>query len=272
MLEGRTLSAARLSRREFLAGTSGFAAGVAVASLGAGLSSSHWSLPALAAGPQEPAHPFPYAKLDPEIALRRGYEGFWEGYCSYGCFKAILSQLRERVGFPYTGVPYEIMKYGVGGYAGWGTLCGALNGAGAAITLCLGQMDALRVVNELAGWYTTYEFPSGRMDSFARLKDQVRCSVGSPLCHVSVEKWVTKAGVTVNSLEHNERCAKLTGDVAHKAVELLNAVADGTFTATYDPPQTLQGCLSCHFGPGKRNSVMGVMDCVPCHGNPHGND
>ncbi|MGE5553777.1 MAG: C-GCAxxG-C-C family (seleno)protein [Betaproteobacteria bacterium] len=259
-----------LSRRELLAGASGFALGVATASLGGGLSSFLWSGPALAAEKAQPTHPFPYVRLDPEVALRRGYEGFWEGYCSYGCFKAILSQLREKIGFPYTGVPYETMKYGVGGYVGWGTLCGALNGAGAAISLCVGQMEALKVINELVGWYTTYEFPSDRMDSFAKVKNQVRCSVGSPLCHVSVGKWVNKAGVKVNSPEHNERCAKLTGDVAHKAVELLNAIADGTFVAAYDPPETLLACMSCHSGPGTRNDVMGAMDCMPCHADPHG--
>lgn len=65
----------RLSRREFLVGASGFAAGAAVGSvLGGGLLDL---VPAQAA--EAPAWPWPYTELDPEAARKIGYELYYQG-------------------------------------------------------------------------------------------------------------------------------------------------------------------------------------------------
>ncbi|NWF88302.1 MAG: T9SS type A sorting domain-containing protein, partial [Ignavibacteriaceae bacterium] len=60
----------------------------------------------------------------------------------------------------------------------------------------------------------------------------------------------------------------ITGDVAAKTVEILNAFFAGTFTPTYADPATVTACLSCH-GSAVFNNVMTKMNCEPCHGNPH---
>ncbi len=256
----------KLSRRELLVGAGGFAAGAAVAStLGGGLANL-FPATALAQG----TYPFPYVKLDPEETRKRGYQGYYEGACCFGAFKAIMSQLREKVGYPYTEIPYELMRYGEGGAVGWGTLCGALNGSAAAITLCTSKENYAKVINELIGWYTTNPFPSTLLDPIAKLKNQPSSVSGSPLCHVSVTKFLETAHVKIGSPEHVDRCGKLTGDVAAKAVQLLNALADGTFVATYKPTDSFLNCTSCHQGPTSTlNNAFGKMNCAPCHPNVH---
>ena len=51
-----------------------------------------------------------------------------------------------------------MMRYGAGGIAGWGTVCGALNGACPIITLVAGK-DYNKLVNELMGWYAHNPLP-----------------------------------------------------------------------------------------------------------------
>ena len=68
---------AKLSRREFLIGAGGFAAGAAVGSaLGGGLLSLS---PAEAADPKAPEWPWPYVKLDPDVGRKLGYELYYKG-------------------------------------------------------------------------------------------------------------------------------------------------------------------------------------------------
>ena len=76
-----------------------------------------------------PAWPWPYKKLNVEKVRKRGYENYFKGGCMFGAAAALVETLREEVGRPYTEFPSDFFRYGAGGAAGWGTLCGALNGA-----------------------------------------------------------------------------------------------------------------------------------------------
>lgn len=258
----------KMTRREFLVGAGGFAAGAAV---GAVLSGSPFGLvPSAQAADAAPAWPWPYQKLDPEVIRKAGYQAYYEGGCMYGAFKAIVGELQKQVGAPFTNIPLDMMRYGEGGAAGWGTLCGALNGSAAAITLVTGKADYPKLVNELLGWYTGTEFPSTEHDEYAKFKNQPTNACGSPLCHVSVSDWCKKAGKKVTDPERLDRCAKLTGDVAARAVEYLNSLADARFAAAYKPPELFAGCLGCHNGKDSMlNNEQGKMNCVQCHGDPH---
>lgn len=257
----------KVSRREFLAGAGGFAAGAAVgAVLGGGALNL---VPALAAE-STAVWPMPYKKLDPEAVRKAGYLAYGEGGCCYGAFKAIVGELQKQVGAPFTSIPLDMMRYGEGGGAGWGTLCGALNGSEAAITLVTGKPDYATLTNELNGWYTQTSFPSTKCDEYAKFKNQPTSCCGSPLCHASVSDWCKVSGKKVSDPERLDRCAKLTGDVAAHAVEMLNALADKTFAASYKPSELFSGCLGCHNGPkSPLNNEQGKMNCVPCHGDPH---
>ncbi|MDI6825444.1 MAG: C-GCAxxG-C-C family (seleno)protein [Bacillota bacterium] len=216
-----------------------------------------------------PPWPWQYAKLDPEVVRKRGYEGYYQGGCCYGTAFAIIGALAEQVGPPFTAIPVDIFRYGEGGAVGWGTLCGALNGAGAAITLVCGKGVYNKLVNELLGWYTREPFPSKKHDTYSKFPGQVQNVSGSPLCHVSVTEWCKASGYKVSDPERLERCAKLTGDVAAFAVELLNKQADGVFAPAYKAGDEFAGCISCHVGKDSAlNNVQGRMNCVQCH-QPH---
>lgn len=183
----------------------------------------------------------------------------------YGAFAAIIGALQQKAGFPFTQIPVEMTKYGGGGVAGWGTVCGTLNGSAAAINLV--TADYTKIINELMGWYTTTAFP---MYQPATPKANITTTsvAGSPLCHVSVSKWSTASGIKEDSTDRKERCGRLTADVASKAVELLNQYSANSFAASFTPAASVAQCGSCHLKGGTIDNSVGSMDCVQCH-TPH---
>jgi len=264
-----TTGESEVSRRNFIQ-----MAGVAVGGLAVGAVGGYSLIP-----PKEtiidneverevPDWPWTYVKLDPDAAAKRAYDSYWVGGCSYAGFNGIIGELKAEVGFPFTQVPSEMMKYGGGGGLGWGMICGALNGAVAAMNLISNAYGGIG--NELIGWYTEYAFPAYE-PSEPRNDVALATSVsGSPLCHVSVTSWSNAAGVKESDTERKERCARLVGDTVKKAVELMNAQADGTFTAAFTPATAITGCQSCHGRDGAIDNVATKDNCVTCHtDSPH---
>ena len=268
--------AAKASRRSFLIGGAKLVAGAAIGAgaLGtvAGCQGSS-APPAASASTAKTATkqleavqwPWPYVELDPKVVAEKGHESYYVAGCAYGTFNAIISALREKVGEPFTHMPTEMLRFGEGGGVGWATLCGALNGSAAAINLV--SKDYAKIVNELIGWYTTTAFPT-----FKPSKPKVEISVtsvsGSPLCHVSVTEWCNASGFKAESPERSERCARLAGQVAAHAVELLNQEASGKFKASFTPAASVNTCAPCHLKGGTIENARGKMDCVQCH-TPH---
>jgi hypothetical protein len=269
----------RLSRKEFLDATARTAIGVSVGVWGGSLVAT-----AAQQARQEPIvapaavqgfpWPWPYVKLDPEDVRKRGHRDYYTGGCCYGAFNAIVSALAETVGEPFTLVPPQMMYFGGGGGAGWGTLCGALNGAAAAMSLVVDRSTASSLIGELFGWYTTASFPSDVSNDYAvkraffvnrsdvALKQTVSTT---PLCHGSVSKWCTESRYKASSPERAERCARLTGDTVARAIELLNDMKEGRFRASFKPPQAVSECMTCHdTGYGHVLSST-KMDCRQCH-------
>ncbi|MHB8172539.1 MAG: C-GCAxxG-C-C family (seleno)protein [Thermincolia bacterium] len=278
-MSNETIKKDNLSRRKFFMSAGTLAFGAIGASALAGCAQTE-KTGAKAPGDAAAAYPWPYKKLDVETARKKGHEGYYEGACCYGVFNAIISELGKEVGAPYTTFPTKMFQYGEGGVAGWATLCGALNGAAAAICLVAGEEGWEDLTNELMAWYEKTPFPSDISNKYAQEKaflvkemkyDKVlpQSVANSTLCHISVTEWCEKAGLKAFSKERSERCGRLSGDVTAFTVDMLNRHFDKNFVPAAKLSNEVQACRSCHDKGGSLENTRGKMDCLPCHGDPH---
>ena len=164
-----------------------------------------------------PAYPYPYKELNADVAEKIAYEGYFENGCCYGVAKGLLTELREKVGYPYTVIPAEMFANGKEGYT-CGTLCGALGGAVGIIGLCCGPDDSRELVKKLFAWYTSTNLPIYQPEEPA----PVQTIAPSVNCADSITTFMTAAGVERKDPIRKRRCGGLSGDVARKTVELLN--------------------------------------------------
>ena len=228
-----------------------------------------------------PDWPWTYVPLDVEYVRKMGHLSFYAGGCCYGTFDGIVRTLAATAGDPFDKVITDMMRYGAGGVAGFGSLCGTLNGASAAIGLVSDKATQTKLVAELMSWYAVTPLPTDISNQYAqnheffvtelKTDEWLESSVaGGNLCHLSVTNWCLQAGFNEADVQRVERCARLTGDVAAKAVELLNAQHNGTFVSQYAAPSSSASCLVCHV-PGSGSALSwtnGKMDCDLCHA-PH---
>lgn len=223
------------------------------------------------ASPAEAVHPFGYPEggLDPEETRRLAYEGFkgrtladgtTHGGCGFGTFHAIIGQLADVVGAPYTTVPTQMMDWAGAGVVGFGTLCGTLNAAAAAIGLICDGEDARAFISDLLTWYSETPLPTNLLAPDGALPQS---TAESNLCHVSITRWCMVSGFASRSPERIERCSRVSGDVAAKAVELLNEGALGL-----QLPSEKTTCRTCHYM-GREYDLgqytHGEMNCLTCH-------
>lgn len=169
-------------------------------------------------GQEVPAYPYPYVELDPAYVEKLAYEGYFENGCCFGVAKAILVALREKVGYPYTVIPEEMFANGKEGYT-CGTLCGALGGAVAMIGLVCASADSRQLTKDLFAWYCSTNLPIYQPEAAA----PVQTVAPSVNCIDSITKFMTAANVERGDIIRKRRCGGLSGDVARRTVELLNA-------------------------------------------------
>ncbi len=264
----------KMDRKSFLSTTTKYAAGAMVGAVGLNALSGG----KLFADEKNAAWPFPYAQLDPdEVRNKAHYYYYNDKDCCAGSFGGILEVLKTKVPDPWNNIPMEIMLFGRGGGNGWGTLCGAINGGAAMISMVVDKATSGNLINELWGWYCQENLPTTKANEFAAQGKYtmqkfngtlVQNVSGSPICHSSVSQWCLVAKKKVSDVERKERCARITGDCAAKTVELLNANLAKQFTPTFVTPADAKACLGCH-GSAALNNVMTQMSCTPCHGDPH---
>lgn len=169
---------------------------------------------------------FEYKKLDPEKARKAGFDGYFKGKgCMYGAAYGLLTLLREAVGYPYTAIPLDAFKFGLGG-ATAGSLCGAQNGALFVMGLILGN-DINKADNnsmkKLNDWYVGTELPlNDKHTAWAKIAVSEPWKSATVDCRDSKDAWCAKFNYVSGGDEQKQRCAKLTGDVCAKAVEILN--------------------------------------------------
>jgi hypothetical protein len=226
--------------------------------------------------PAAPPLPWKWVKLDPLEAGRRAYRYYGtKGGCGSATYLALLSLLKEKVGYPWTTLPDMMMIHAGSGYGGHGTLCGALGGTSLIINLVAFDPKNpafFQMIDRLFYWYAEQEFPTSRFDDISAMPGQIKVKAMSPLCHTSVSKWTLTAGAKVTSKEKKERCAKVAGEVVYTAVLALNAYFDGKWTPpVWKPSKGIEHCLGCH-GPDNveqstegMNNQQGHMECLMCH-------
>lgn len=240
----------RISRRRLVFGGIALTAS-AIAAVGIGRSGI--GLPGQAEARTTPL-PWPYQKIDPNEAAAIAYEGFHKDLCCYGVSRAIMAPLERTVGEPYISQPlYEGLKLGAAGIAEWGTVCGALLGAMVVTGFITPLETGKQIMNELFQWYSTSPLPVYRPPK-SKVDLTVRTVSNSPLCHISVGKWLKAADKAIKGPEQRERCARLTADVAMKTAMLLNDWKDGTFRTNLVlhldkyGATTQTNCGECHTG------------------------
>lgn len=249
------------SRRDFLKTSVGVIAGAAVVG----------GLTVMGSKKVEAAvtQPLGYIPLDVETTRQLGYnsykgitiDGVTHAHCGFGAFNAIIGQLRalEPEG-PYSNIPPGMMDWAASGVVTFGSFCGALNGASAAIGVICSASDASGFISDLLTWYTQTLLPTNIVAPTGIFPQSI---AKTTLCHNSVTNWCKASGFASGSPERSDRCARLAGDVAAKAVEMLNNGRLGL-----PLPASNTSCVQCHytgtnFAAGQFS--RGNEDCLTCH-------
>ncbi len=245
-----------IGRRDALRTAGAFAIGAAgLAAVG-----SSWPGLATAARPAgSPAErwPWPYATLDPRKTAEIAYAEWYRVFCGAAIINAVFGQLREKVGEPYKSFPLDAFVFLEGGISGWGTICGANSGANIVTNCILGPRTAGSETGMLMGSELMEHYASTAMPTFVPEKPRVAGDIpktvaDSPLCHLSVGKWMKASGKPLGSPERKDRCARLTASMAHQLVVFLNDWKDGRYVTKGVVParqydiQTQHNCADCH--------------------------
>jgi len=254
MKNEETMEEKGLLRRKVLIGTGALAAGVALSQLG-GLVK-----PANATGGSTEKWPWPYVKLDPAKTAEICYEEWYRVFCGAAVINSVFSQLREKVGEPYKSFPSDAFVFLEGGQVGWGTICGSPAGANIVANLIIGPRiagahEGHQIAADTMQWYSETALPT-----FAPKNPRISAKLptttsNSPLCHLSVGKWMKEANKPLKSAERKDRCARVAASTAYHLVTLLNAWKDGDYEASSD------------FSSAKEYGITGQFNCMECHGD-----
>ena len=207
-----------------------------------------------------------YHSLDPVVTAELAYKYYDSGSCMYATCKSIISQLAEKFGEPYSSFPVHMMKYGHGGVGGFGTICGALNAAAAIFGLFITDKTAQdNLITGILRWYEQSELPVFKPQT--PIKDFTPPPIisNSTLCHASNTNWIKGTGYKMNSEERKERCRRLTSDVVHHLVVVLNAYFNNTYVTGTSNSDPVRECMTCHGDKGKIKNTSTRMTCDPCH-------
>ncbi|MDW7771497.1 MAG: C-GCAxxG-C-C family (seleno)protein [Desulfobulbaceae bacterium] len=240
------------TRRKILIGTGALAAGAALSQL-SGLVKK-----AEATGGKTEKWPWPYVKLDPAETAEICYNEWYRVFCGSAVINSVVGQLREKVGEPYTSFPADAFVFLEGGQVGWGTICGSPAGANIVANLIIGPRTAGAdeghlISTDIMQWYSETALPTFT-PKIPKITAKLPTTTSqSPLCHLSVGKWMKAADMPLASPERKDRCARVAASTAYHLVELLNAWHDGTYESTSD------------FSSAKENGITGQFNCTECH-------
>ncbi len=252
--KSETKNIQNISRRQVLVGTGALAATAAMANL------SGFIKPAKAIGGSTEKWPWPYKKLDPAKTAQIAYEEWYRVFCGAAVINSVFSQLREKVGEPYISFPSDAFVFLEGGQMGWGTICGCPAGANMVANLIIGpRIDGAHaghlIASDIMQWYSATPLPTFKPKK-PRINAKIMTTTSeSPLCHISVGKWMAAADKALKSPERKDRCARLAASTAYRLVELLNDWKEGDYESTNE------------FSAAKQHGITGQFNCMECHGD-----
>lgn len=246
-----------LSRREIIAGAGMLAVGATLSKLGGLVSTAE------AKGSAALKWPWPYEKLDPEKTAELAYNEWYRVFCGAAVISSIFSQLSEKIGEPYKSFPVDPFIVLEGGMAGWGTICGSVAGANIASNLIIGPRIAGPdcehghvIGSNIMKWYSDIALPVYVPKNPKANKEKIVQTVSnSPLCHISVGRWMKASGYSLGSAERKDRCARVAASVAYKLVENLNAWKDKKYHE------------NIAWVAAKSVGITGQQNCTDCHGS-----
>ena len=259
-MDQKNMLDAEMSRRSLLINAGKCAVGVA------GITAIAAAMPgfvskAEALGGTTEKWPWPYVKLDPEKTAEIAYNEWYRVFCGAAVINSVFSQLREKVGEPYKSFPIDSFVFLEGGMAGWGTVCGSNAGANIVSNVIIGPRIAgpdceqgASIGSEILQWYSETALPVFSPKTPKQPTKIVQTTSNSPLCHVSVGKWMKSSGFALASPERKDRCARVAASVAYKLVQDLNAWKDGTYVS------------KANWTPGKAMGIPSQQNCTECHG------
>ena len=252
-----------ISRRDVLIGAGKVAAGAAIVSVGVASFVSN--------GKASGTIVYPYKKLDIDEVARIAHETYFTKFCAETTLTGLFKPLTVSVGEPYTSFPLNSVFWAHGGLMGWGTACGTLIGAGTAVGL-ITAADSTKVttpggrapvavgeaiINDVIAFYANENLPQYKPAAGQAKYEVKNQSVSdTPICHISVGKWMEKEDVKFFGIERKERCARLSADIAMYTAKLLNEWADGTYKPRNEP---LANALD--------NQITSQGNCGDCHGD-----
>ena len=203
------------------------------------------------------ASQFKYAKLNPHEVGQIAYENYFKRWCASSVIAGFVTPLKKKVGGAWKGFPINAYRAFHGGLAGWGALCGTLSGAAVIIGLSTRDTDtAESMINDLAFYYSYTELPSFTPAKILKAQIHHMTIAGTPVCHISVGKWMRAEGVAFLSNERAERCARLSANTAIETANMLNEyAANGKYRAKH---KLLYNVLA--------NGSTSQNNCKDCHG------
>lgn len=237
------------SRRSFLTGSGKVLAGAALASSVIGSQVKNAEAYAYKGG-------YEYVKLDPQEVGQITYENYFKRWCASSVIAGFVELLSKKAGGKWKEFPIDAMRWAHGGMAGWGALCGTLTGAGTIVGLVTNETDiGEQMANDLAFYYSDTELPSFTPAKILKAEINDMSIAGTPVCHVSVGRWMKASGDAFLTDERAERCARLAANVAMKATRMLNDWKDGKYVAEHKP---LFNVIA--------NGITSQNNCTDCHG------
>jgi len=278
-----------MSRRKFLAGA-GAVVGVASVA-GIGLAGSAQDAAAAGAAIPWPYPADPAQQPVPEAVARRAYEIYFKSGCAEAVWYSCVEALAAIDPTTWGTLPANIFRYGGGGVAGWGTLCGTLNGSAALISMAVGQNFAAdgvtrvwthrnNLINGVFQFYAETPLPSndcykstqGVLDGLgpwtpaapasAPIANAPTSTANSPLCHSSLVQWTETTGNFDASPAQRDRCGKACFDVARQTIKELNTYFELASAPNVALDPSVAACGICH-----KSYTGAKMACGSCHDN-----